>query len=250
MPTPCIFCDKNSGSREHMWPAWIHRLLGKKAIRHKVGSGPLKQLPNAEVKVRTVCGNCNGGWMSRLEVAATPTVGAMLQDIATPLDEEQQKTIAAWAVKTAMVFDSIKGRQSPDVFYTREECLAMHERLEIPNRTRVFIGRIDGSHLGAYGTDLGKLTTDGSPSGKGMAFTLIVGHLVIQVVTIHNAEAFKDVEITGVETKGENWDEVLMSIWPEERTAAVWPPKSTFTLSGQNNIEHLMDRWRIGNKVS
>jgi hypothetical protein len=83
-----------------------------------------------------------------------------------------------------------------------------------------------------------------------MAFTLIVGHLVIQVVTIHNAEQFKEVEITGVETKGENWDDILMSIWPVERTAAMWPPKTTFTLSGPNSIEYLMDRWRIGKNVT
>jgi len=51
----------------------------------------------------------------------------------------------------------------------------MRERLEIPNRTRVWIGHIDGSHIGAYSTDLGKLSSDGIPTGNGMAFTLIVG---------------------------------------------------------------------------
>ena len=120
--------------------------------------------------------------MSELEVEATPVVGAMIQNLTTPLDESQQQIVATWAVKTAMVFDSIKGRNAPNVFYTREECIAMNDRREIPNRTGVWIGHIDGSHLGAYGTDLGQISTNGVPSGSGMAFTIIVGHLVIQVV--------------------------------------------------------------------
>jgi hypothetical protein len=83
-----------------------------------------------------------------------------------------------------------------------------------------------------------------------MAFTLIVGHLVIQVATIHNVEPFTDVDITNIQTKDGNWDNILMSIWPTEGTAAMWPSKENFTLTGPDSIEHLIDRWRIGINVN
>ena len=69
-----------------------------------------KVIPNPEITVKTVCGVCNNGWMSKLESENIPTIGSMLQDIATPLDEVQQKSVAAWSVKTAMISDSMKGR--------------------------------------------------------------------------------------------------------------------------------------------
>jgi hypothetical protein len=96
--------------------------------------------------VKTVCGICNNGWMSDLEADNIPVIGSMMQDIAIPLDEAQQKLVAAWSVKTAMVSDSMKGRAAPNQFYTRDECINMRLKREIPARTLIWISRIDGMH--------------------------------------------------------------------------------------------------------
>jgi len=126
MPTACIFCDNNSGSREHLWPKSIH-------VRHDFG--PIKMIrkgrevvvvPNPELKVKTVCGVCNNGWMSNLEADNIPIIGTMLEDKSTSLDEQQQRLVAAWSVKTAMMSDSMKGRNAPNRFYNqgRVRCYA------------------------------------------------------------------------------------------------------------------------------
>jgi hypothetical protein len=45
--------------------------------------------------------------MSDLEEESKPLLGCLLQDVAMPLDQSQQRTIALWAIKTAMVSESI-----------------------------------------------------------------------------------------------------------------------------------------------
>jgi hypothetical protein len=124
MSESCIFCDNNSGSREHLWPKWIHERKDFGALRLQRGKSTEKIVPNPELKVKTVCGTCNTGWMSGLEAENIPIIGSTMQDISTPLDGAQQKSIAAWSVKTAMMSDSMKGRNAPNRFYDGPRFLA------------------------------------------------------------------------------------------------------------------------------
>jgi hypothetical protein len=110
MPIPCLFCDNDSGSKEHLWPKWIHERKDFGPLNFQLGGSANKIIPDPEIKVKTVCRVCNNGWMSTLEADNIPTIGGMLQDISMPLDEAQQKSVAAWSIKTAMVSDSMKGR--------------------------------------------------------------------------------------------------------------------------------------------
>lgn len=43
-----------------------------------------------------------------------------MQDLSVPIDASQQSTLTAWALKTAMVFDSVNTRDR-SLFYTRSE---------------------------------------------------------------------------------------------------------------------------------
>jgi hypothetical protein len=55
-----------------------------------------------------VCGDCNSGWMNRLETAAAPILGPMVRDIAaTELTPATQRTIATWAIKTAFMLEHL-----------------------------------------------------------------------------------------------------------------------------------------------
>jgi hypothetical protein len=126
VPTPCLFCYNSAGSREHLWPAWIHARKKFGPIRHKIGARTEVILPNPEQKIGTVCGVCNNGWMSTLENNNIPINGSMFADISIPLDVAQQTAVAAWAVKTAMVVDSVRGRVATNRFYRKEECVAEH----------------------------------------------------------------------------------------------------------------------------
>lgn len=197
--------------------------------------------------MKTVCGICNNGWMSDLEADNIPVIGSMMQDIAIPLDEAQQKLVAAWSVKTAMVSDSMKGRAAPNQFYTRDECINMRLKREIPARTLIWISRIDGMHLGDFGTDFALFDPQKERIGMGSVSTIVAGHFVTQVVTVHFEK--ENSEISALSCRTGNWNDFLIQIWPIQKQVVQWPPKVSFTNGGPQGIAHLMDRWRMGEEV-
>jgi len=247
MPTLCIFCDNNSGSKEHLWPKWIHERKDFGPLNFQLGGSEKKVIPDPEIKVKTVCGVCNNGWMSKLEAENIPTIGSMLQDIAIPLDEAQQKSVAAWTAKTAMVSDSMKGRAAPNKFYSRDETVKMRLNRDIPPRTLIWIGRINGMHLGDFGTDFALFSPEKERIGMGSVSTIVAGHFVTQVVTVHIEKA--NIEISNLPCKMGNWNDMLAQIWPIQAPTAQWPPKVSFTNGGVQGLAYLMDRWRMGDQV-
>ncbi|HTF66369.1 MAG TPA: hypothetical protein VK638_27170 [Edaphobacter sp.] len=69
---PCIFCNNESGSEEHLWPDWVHKFIKKNGIdlgglRVQEGTGPETIEYDLEKKINTVCHTCNNTWMSRIE---------------------------------------------------------------------------------------------------------------------------------------------------------------------------------------
>lgn len=247
MPSLCLFCNSDSGSKEHLWPKWIHERKDFGALRIQLGNSEQKIIPNPEIMVKTVCGGCNNGWMSSLESENVPIIGRMVQDIAVSLDGHQQKLVAAWSIKTAMVSDSMKGRNAPNQFYSREECSNMRIGREIPARTLIWIGRIDRMHLGNFGTDFALFDPQKIRIGMGSVNTSVAGHFVTQVVTVHIEKP--NIEISGLACKMGNWNKSLLQIWPPQKSIVRWPPKISFANGGGEGIAYLLDRWRIGDAV-
>src|SRR5262250_2964287 len=98
----CLFCDKEADSLEHLWPHWILRRLGMKPIRQKFGKRPAKVIPHSWLEIRCVCEkDCNNGWMADLEKENVPIIGEMMENRSLTLDEAQQPSLVAWAMKTA-----------------------------------------------------------------------------------------------------------------------------------------------------
>ncbi len=121
----------------------------------------------------------------------------------------------------------------------------MRTHRENPPLTLVWIGRMDGKHLGNFGTDFTVNWGENNKRiGMGSAFTMVVGHFVTQVVTVH--PELTGVEIPAVPCKMGNWQESLIQIWPITKPVINWPPKVSFTNGGTQGIAYLMDRWRIG----
>jgi hypothetical protein len=248
MPPQCLFCDQPAGSREHLWGAWIYARKNFGPLKISIAGSPEKVINNAEQKIKTVCGKCNNGWMSDLEAQNIPLIGCLMQDIPAPLDASQQSLLAVWAIKTAMVLDSVKGRKK-SLFYQRSECVAMREHHKVPERTRIWIGRSSVGGLGAYGTDLAIILPDMLKVGVGCATTIIVGHLAVQVLATHIFPEHQARNVGDIPPKAGNWDEMLHPIWPIGGRSIMWPPSITFTASGEHSIARLMDRWRIGRAV-
>jgi hypothetical protein len=189
--------------------------------------------------------------MSALEEKCIPIIGALVQDQSTPLDDSQKELLSAWALKTAMVTDSTNKRREP--FYERSERVKLRENYTIPDRTIVWIGRASKSSLAALGTDVWIDIPPILKVAKSTATTIIVGHLVIQVFSIHvlSGHLQNDAAITAVQPKPGPWDDTLIPIWPIDGRRVVWPPKLTFDTvnHGPLSIAVLLDRWKIGQKA-
>jgi hypothetical protein len=98
----------------------------------------------------------------------------MFEDITIPLDVQQQTLLSNWAVKTAMVLDSVKNSESHARYYLKAECETFRTKHLIPDRTRIWIGRYSKSALGANGTDLRIFApSDSSEIGLGSATTVM-----------------------------------------------------------------------------
>jgi hypothetical protein len=246
MPT-CIFCENPARTREHLWPLWIHEKRDFGPIKVQRSRSQEIIIPDPKQKVRTVCKKCNNEWMSDLENENKHVVGCMFDDISIPLHVPQQQLVSVWAVKTAMVFDTTRSRATGIRFFTKGECVAMQTSRSLPDRTRVWVGRVASSHLHASGTDFLSIASDGNPAAQGNVITITTGHFVAQIVVQHFFPGHENLRDTG--PKPGAWDRKLIPIWPTQRDWVTWPPPESFTNGGPQGIAYLMDRWRIGKQV-
>lgn len=117
----CAFCGEiRDLTREHAWGAWLGRLLPEDdSVSHFVTSGddswmppqhrksiPPRRVngPTKSIKYKIVCGDCNNGWMSRLENETKSIIERLMDESATiTIDQCDLQTLARWADKTAIV---------------------------------------------------------------------------------------------------------------------------------------------------
>jgi hypothetical protein len=247
MPTPCIFCDNNSGSREHLWPDWILKRHEFGPIKMLIKGNELIVKPDPDIIVKTVCGICNNGWMHKLEDANIPIIGPMTDGTPTTLDEDAQKLVAAWSVKGAMMSDSMRGRNGFK-FYTSDECVNLRKSLTIPPNTLIWIGRVDGKHIANVGTDFTYNDSNGKHLSTNSVTTIAAGHFVTQAVSVHVDQV--GANLNTVRVKGDDWNDKLIQIWPIHQPVVRWSPKVHITNGGPNGIAYLLDRWRLESIIS
>jgi hypothetical protein len=144
----CLFCglgdDVRVMTREDAWPEWTRRFtvavkpatewrysLGTEWRQRTqlVGRAPRVRIPN-------VCQPCNGGWMSRLETAVIPVLEPLILGQSSTLSENDQGTLAMWAVKTALTLNELGNERKLNLPPTLYRHLA--EQTEPPPRHRVF----------------------------------------------------------------------------------------------------------------
>ena len=248
MAAECLFCDNLAGSKEHLWAAWIHKRRDFGPLRVTIGNSPQEIRSDPEQKIDTVCADCNNGWMSTLENRNKSVIACALEDLYIPLDRQQQTLLSNWAIKTAIVLDSIKNTEVNPRFYQKSDCVVFHRQRVLPPHVRIWIGRCSLSALGAFGTDVAIILPNGPRIGIGTATTIIVGHLAVQVFAMRfNPERSGD--NTDVQPKPGDWNKMLVQLWPLAKDSVTWPPEVTFTNGGPRSIAFLMDRWRIGRAV-
>jgi len=173
---------------------------------------------------------------------------AMMNDKPTVLEPSQQKLLTRRAILKAMVIDG--SSKSRIAFYSESERTSMKPpSRSIPVRTLAWIGRlsVNGFHAGVTDTfgDVDRIPK----AFRGCITTITVGHLAIQIVTMHVLPMFAT-NFMLPNCKPGAWDVNLLDIWPvfgEER----WPPRFSFELKGTtHHIAELINRWKIGTDIT
>jgi hypothetical protein len=235
----CAFCTGRSDSREHAWPDWVlRRFRGpNNRIIGQIGGDEHYDPTQKAIRVRCVCRRCNTGWMKLLEDDVLPCACAMMNDLAIPLDPDQQLCLARWAVKTAMVFEYIS-RGDRALFYTDEERAAMRMAGTIPSGTRVQFARYQGSFTtSTFGADGDTIPVEpGQVSTSAFVTTMTFVHLAIQVFTLR-ARVGERVTVTA--RPGLPWDGLVRTIWPTQRVVH-WPPPLTLNVHASVRDFHSM----------
>ena len=216
----CIFCDKESGSPEHLWPDWMHNLVKFRPINMQEADGPILYGQDPEQKITTVCHDCNTGWMGVIENKASTRLKPMLLNQPIEIDRGGMKLLTEWVVLRAMVFESIKPKSDNEQFFTREERIAFKKDQTIPGRTRVWVGALENIHIGYHGTDFNvwKSVDDHTKIGTGSVGTIYAGHILMHTVTEHIHPPFEVAPGTVIPGPPGPWDERLVGIYPRQPT--------------------------------
>jgi hypothetical protein len=185
--------------------------------------------------------------MSDLETGNEPHMRPMMHDEPIVLEPIQQKLLARWAVLKAIVIEAANRKRAP--FYGEAERDGLKPPLSfIPVGTSVWIGRLSGESFHAGGTEIWRQERDALKAVHGCVTTIIVGHLVIQVVTVHVLPISATSRLS-LECNPGAWDVNLLNIWPVFG-ARKWPPPVTFTYSGSDSIAGLITRWNLGENIA
>jgi len=221
----CMFCDGAPLTVEHAFPQWLSKVVPGDGNFTNVQVLPpraSRRTPLMDIRVRAVCAGCNNGWMSRLEAAAKPLLSPMIRGEVSTLSPSDQRTIAAWAVKTAIVLQATgPARDIPSSHGRR-----LRERGGAPPGVAVGVGCYVGEVSAMYGaTRLHILLDDAReqelPSRQDPRFgyraTICVGHLALQAFQFEMTQ-FVDPAF------GMPPVPPFLLVWPGLRPVVRWPP--------------------------
>lgn len=117
-PGTCIFCKRSPPeikmSQEHIWSDWLQDILPRHPVRTEGFTPNLLEIEYIEKqgdvgtkKVRIVCTECNGGWMSGIVAAAKPYATTLINGGNIYLDQNGQRALADWIGLSALMANQI-----------------------------------------------------------------------------------------------------------------------------------------------
>jgi hypothetical protein len=196
MPT-CAFCGYSGKlTGEHVLGDWLSKIgLDLDPVPH--GAGPLNRIgrelgvrPPFRQKVRDICGNCNHGWMSRLEVVAQRVLTPFILGEPGMIEAVDQGAVAAWVHKTALTAMLVSSEEDRDRGYglPASEYRALYalqdEARSLP-ASRFWVGRYEGHRCWSVRVTPLAVRIDGLPEPdrpQGYAMTIVLGQLVLHGV--------------------------------------------------------------------
>jgi hypothetical protein len=244
----CAFCGGSGLTREHVWPRWLnalpevhgddptphvrrpHVVLGM--TRDPVTGFPIHhpetrgvEQPPWDLQVRVVCGKCNSGWMADRESRIKPLLQRFFRvDRSCKLGRKELTHLAAWAVKTAMMFEFC---QPLGVAFSDIQRSRVMSTERPPGGVEVFMARyVENQYmvLRHYGGELQYLLPDGRLSdpfaSRGLTLLIPrnVAFLVTSVAPASEVRALNEVSPL-TQDPATPW----RRIWPGTPESLAWP---------------------------
>jgi len=235
----CVMCGLEAApTREHVYPKWVRDGLGatgRTTITRTKGRRSHQQVTTGLTVIlrRSVCRACNTGWMSTsLESSVKDLLLPPMWGRRSAFRPEEQRLIAAWAVKTALMLELKAVEDRRQAGYAPESNLRwLYSRKadpEPPPGSQVWIACVDAELLTPDAlTGWYTVTTSNRPHDmEYYAVTFSVGYLVFQV----SGQDFTEPELLAGSGQPlatlQRPDELLSyvnAIWPARDLTIDWP---------------------------
>lgn len=161
--------------------------------------------------------------MSRLETAAAPILIPLIKGDSLYLGPQEQKTLAAWITKTAMMFEFADHKR---VSSSHEHRQSLMQSGEPPVGWKIWIAKYCGEDwkakafrsstaLTIVGLDVRVIDKKTCPTMNTQAITFGVGQLLVQLISTTVPFVTFDVEL--------KFESYTPQIWPF-KTSLNWPP--------------------------
>ena len=208
-----------------MCPRWLRDALPSGDARFRISDAdgkPLWEQATFDIQAKVVCATCNNGWMSDLEAICGPLLtDPMLSGSKLTVGVAQQRAIALWVIKTAVVLEASR---RDDVFKHLPEWHArwMPRTRESgdcadppPGISVVMFGRrvdpeLEDSAYFTVSRSVGIAARTPPHDSKGYVATLVIGYVGFQVF--------------GVNLRAGGLPKIWYGPWVVERTIPLWPP--------------------------
>lgn len=243
----CAFCRATANiTGEHVWPAWLSKLLPKTKYRNERVDGVAKTVwttTKLDQTANVVCKDCNETWMSDLENRAKSLLAdVIVNGKQTSFGPDDLKFLSAYAFKAAVIANYQTLSLVPEPISTRAQRERFRASLAIPPDICIWISSFQGHarYSGRSNPRYAKSTDDPAPLNDLDIFThtYVMGHLVFQVL----AYRFNSILNRGLRIELPKqvsvWEQASQQIWPI-KTNINWPAKYL----GSQTIELFVDRW-------
>jgi hypothetical protein len=230
-----MFCGGSPVTSEHVFAQWLRDALPIKVRQINVSDDeyrPIWSQGSFDLKRKIVCDLCNTGWMSRLEGAVKPLLSdPILYSSTLIMTGAQQKRVAMWAIKTAMVLESYRKRH-PFRYIPEWHANWMVQHPDPPAVTtvRMFARlpdfRPEGIPDFIFTRSVGIVGKEPPQLPKAYIATFAVGHVGFQVFGANGLliDYPKGIAPTPL------LQESTIRLWPDPSVRVRWPPPRIMTL--------------------
>jgi hypothetical protein len=241
---------------EHIWGKWLVKALGPhkynlRRVDHDAAGQPKIsgqwRSRSVDVKAHEVCEECNNQWMSDLENQTKAVAKEMIvSGGSVSLPPSGVATLAAFAFKTAVIFDHMNIRSAnrpfPGTFFSPKTRQRFRESLELPEGVHIWLARFvsKAAAAGRSRSDYFKYKAGPWKDFSFFTVTYAVGYLIFQVVCSRWAKVSPRSQPFPVVIQHSKWNAASVLLWPNQGLPVSWPPPQHFS---DDTIDAFCNRW-------